>query len=244
LLNKVIKKPEYNGYYVYNGSPVMLLGGARQENLLDLPDMVRHMEQLSECGGNFVRCTLPSVENAEYQAKLKLLLDTCLRLGIIVSMNEGFENIVKHYPNIVYDADAALVRGSGRGVDAAVKEFWESMLRGKPAVRFAPPPQGIGLDQTAQRHIRSARIFLESYDIFTSKPLTEGVARNDAGDIAVFCIKPQTFRMDMLDPDEFYHIYWLDIVSGNVMRESLSGQDKKAVTTMFGGLQIGIVKKA
>ncbi|RLI25607.1 hypothetical protein DRO57_03645 [Candidatus Bathyarchaeota archaeon] len=46
-------------YWEYNGKPTLLLGGSDEDNLFNHPElMMRNLEALAECGGNYIRCTL------------------------------------------------------------------------------------------------------------------------------------------------------------------------------------------
>jgi hypothetical protein len=48
-------------YFVYEGKPVLLLGGSDEDNLFNSPGMMlRNLETLKEIGGNYIRCTLSS----------------------------------------------------------------------------------------------------------------------------------------------------------------------------------------
>jgi len=46
-------------YWEYKGKPVLLLGGSDEDNLFNHPDLVmRNLDALTKCGGNYIRCTL------------------------------------------------------------------------------------------------------------------------------------------------------------------------------------------
>ena len=46
-------------YWEYKGKPVFLLGASDEDNLFNNPDlMMRNLETLQKCGGNYIRCTL------------------------------------------------------------------------------------------------------------------------------------------------------------------------------------------
>lgn len=47
-------------YWQYRGKPVLLLGGSVEDNLFQIPGLVRELDTLKECGGNYVRCTMSS----------------------------------------------------------------------------------------------------------------------------------------------------------------------------------------
>ena len=45
-------------YWQYGGQPIMLLGGSVDDNLFQLPDLERHLEEISAAGGNYIRNTM------------------------------------------------------------------------------------------------------------------------------------------------------------------------------------------
>lgn len=64
--NKISKEkgiqvyPENAFYWAYNGTPTLLLGGTREDNLFQIDDLEAHLNELKSAGGNYVRCTLSS----------------------------------------------------------------------------------------------------------------------------------------------------------------------------------------
>ncbi|MDF1515885.1 MAG: hypothetical protein P1S60_18905, partial [Anaerolineae bacterium] len=47
-------------YWQYNREPVLLLGGSREDNLFQVPDLEQHLDLLARVGGNYIRCTMSS----------------------------------------------------------------------------------------------------------------------------------------------------------------------------------------
>ena len=45
-------------YWQYGGEPILLLGGSREDNLFQIPDIKKHLDLLKSVGGNYVRNTL------------------------------------------------------------------------------------------------------------------------------------------------------------------------------------------
>lgn len=45
-------------YWQYKGQPVLLLGGSRQDNLFQIPDLEEHLDLLASVGGNYIRNTM------------------------------------------------------------------------------------------------------------------------------------------------------------------------------------------
>jgi hypothetical protein len=52
-------------YWQYKGQPVLLLGGSREDNLFQIPDIVQHLDLLQSVGGNYVRCTMSSRDEGD-----------------------------------------------------------------------------------------------------------------------------------------------------------------------------------
>jgi hypothetical protein len=45
-------------YWQYKGKPVLLLGGTREDNLFQIPDLREHLDELAAAGGNYIRNTM------------------------------------------------------------------------------------------------------------------------------------------------------------------------------------------
>ncbi len=94
-------------YWQYQGEPVLLLGGSREDNLFNHPEgLVEHLDTLAACGGNYIRNTMSSRDpgnpwafrkldsglydlnqwNDEYWNRLETLLRLCRERGIIVQI--------------------------------------------------------------------------------------------------------------------------------------------------------------
>ncbi len=52
-------------YWQHKGQPVLLLGGSREDNLFQIPDIVAHLDLLAAVGGNYVRCTMSSRDEGD-----------------------------------------------------------------------------------------------------------------------------------------------------------------------------------
>lgn len=93
-------------YWQYRGQPVVLLGGSKEHNLFQIPDLEEHLKLLASVGGNYVRNTMSSRErgnvqpfarlpdgrydlerwNDEYWRRFDNLLRLTHQLGIIVQI--------------------------------------------------------------------------------------------------------------------------------------------------------------
>ena len=52
--------PANRFYWQYRGRPVLLLGGSREDNLFQVPDLEAQLDLLASVGGNYLRCTMSS----------------------------------------------------------------------------------------------------------------------------------------------------------------------------------------
>ncbi len=66
----------------------------------------------------------------------------------------------------IYGADGGRFGSTQDGLE----RFWRNIFGGLASARFHRPDSGIGLNETAQAHIKSMRILTDSMDIFTCEP--------------------------------------------------------------------------
>jgi hypothetical protein len=45
-------------YWQYRGQPVLLLGGSKDDNLFQIPDLKQHLDEMAACGANYIRNTM------------------------------------------------------------------------------------------------------------------------------------------------------------------------------------------
>jgi hypothetical protein len=73
-------------YWQYEGRPVLLLGGTRDDNLLQILKLKSHLDSLQQVGGNYIRDTMSDrdpgnarafVQNAEGKYDLNQWDETC-----------------------------------------------------------------------------------------------------------------------------------------------------------------------
>lgn len=99
--------PTHPQYWSRGGNPVLLLGGSKEDNLFQIPDLEEHLDLLADAGGNYVRCTMSSRDqgnlwpfrfdetagaydlerwNDEYWARFERFLAAADRRGIVVQV--------------------------------------------------------------------------------------------------------------------------------------------------------------
>lgn len=60
---------EENPYYwQYKGEPVLLLGGSKDDNLFQLPELKEHLAEIHEAGGNYIRNTMSDRQDKGHEA--------------------------------------------------------------------------------------------------------------------------------------------------------------------------------
>jgi hypothetical protein len=59
-------------YWQYRGKPVLLLGGTKDDNLFQIPDLAEHLDLLAACGGNYIRNTMSARDPGNVQPFKKL----------------------------------------------------------------------------------------------------------------------------------------------------------------------------
>ncbi len=54
-------------FWEYKGKPVLLLGGTKDDNLFQLPDLKDHLDRLASVGGNYIRNTMSDRNNKGFE---------------------------------------------------------------------------------------------------------------------------------------------------------------------------------
>lgn len=93
-------------YWQYQEEPVLLLGGTKDDNLFQIPDLEEHLNALAACGGNYIRNTMSARDpgnaqpfkqldngkydldqwNPEYWSRLDRMLQLTADRGIFVQV--------------------------------------------------------------------------------------------------------------------------------------------------------------
>jgi hypothetical protein len=120
-----------------------------------------------------------------------------------------------------YGADTGAVwTGTDRD---ALERFWRNLIGGAASSRFHRPTAGIGLTDSAQRHLRSARLLGETFDFFRATPDAEHRLLSDRepneayltwikGErYAVYFPNGGSVSLDLVGDSGPWAIRWLDI---------------------------------
>jgi len=104
-----------------------------------------------------------------------------------------------------------------------VERFWRSLLGGGASVRFHRPPNGLGLSKLAQAHIRSARMFVNAFNIMEATPdaqsgllsdrnADEAYLAYDSGrQYAVYFTDGGSVTLDLCEVQGTFSVRWLDL---------------------------------
>jgi hypothetical protein len=105
--DRIAVSPTHPQFWSYGGETVLLLGGSKEDNLFQIPDLEEHLDVLAASGGNYVRCTMSSRDegnlwpfysdeetgaydlerwNDAYWERFERLLTETRRRGIIVQI--------------------------------------------------------------------------------------------------------------------------------------------------------------
>ncbi len=121
----------------------------------------------------------------------------------------------------IYGANTASY-GSSRD---AQERFWRLVLAGFASARFHRPPAGLGLSEVVQNHLKSMRMFLDKFDVFSSEPSLDLLsnrswneaycAANVGHSYAVFFPDGGNVLLDVSTTGKSYELSWLDIRSSS-----------------------------
>lgn len=54
-------------YWQYNGQPVLLLGGSKDDNLFQIPDLREHLDEMKAAGANYIRNTMSDRQDKGFE---------------------------------------------------------------------------------------------------------------------------------------------------------------------------------
>ncbi len=56
-------------YWQYGGDPVLLLGGTKDDNLFQIPDVEEHLDLLASVGGDYIRCVMSARSDGGFEVQ-------------------------------------------------------------------------------------------------------------------------------------------------------------------------------
>lgn len=153
----------------------------------------------------------------------------------------------------IYGADGG--RHGGNNIDA-VEKFWRLIFAGAASARFHRPESGLGLQELSKTQLRSARLFLDEFNIFNAEPDSEHkklsnreedeayLTRIPGNQYAVFFTNGGDVNVDMPEADGSWQVQWLDISESNwTDNNSINNQNSIPLKTPGDGLWVALISK-
>ncbi|HUT63234.1 MAG TPA: hypothetical protein VMZ04_04670 [Anaerolineae bacterium] len=112
-----------------------------------------------------------------------------------------------------------------------VDRWWQNIFAGCGSTRFHRPDSGSGLDETAQKMIKAARVFTSEFEIFSCEPLpdllsdhneNEAYCLADPGKVyAVYFPNGGKARLRIREDEKSHVVKWFDVEHAEFMKSSL-----------------------
>ncbi|MCK4966497.1 hypothetical protein KAS50_05670 [bacterium] len=139
----------------------------------------------------------------------------------------------------------------------SIDRWWRNIFAGCASTRFhrhvSPVPDfGIGLDETAQIHIRAGRVFTSAFNVFTCEPKPELLSEREENE--AYCLAepgkvyavffPDGGEVNLLVESGNYRVRWFDIKTA-AFREAVevSGKHVELKSPGTGDVQLVLVEK-
>lgn len=134
------------------------------------------------------------------------------------------------------------------------ERWWRHLIGGGAAVRFHRPTSGIGLNEVAQQHIRSARLLLKEFDIVRAAPDAkhELLSRRGENEAYLTRIDGEAYAVYFPDggdvrlavsPAENFTVKWLNIAASRWSADTdISGNKSVRLKTPGSGQWLALVR--
>lgn len=143
------------------------------------------------------------------------------------------------------------------GPNHALERFWRNIIGGAASIRFHRPTSGIGLNQRARAHIRSARLLLAEIDIVSCIPDAESQLLSKRDPDEAYCTRINgeqyvvyfpdggNVLLDLTNHPGTWQVNWLNI-DANEWRTSWKTEVGKKIDLKppaAGGHSLALIKK-
>jgi hypothetical protein len=173
---------------------------------------------------------------------------------------ENFQWVRDYLSNQPRPLNSVKIYGSGAdshggSIQDAVEKFWRWIIGGAASARFHRPNSGIGLSKTAQTQIRSARMFLEEFNIVDARPDSEHkllskreeneayLTRIPGEQYAVYFTNGGEVSLELSNANGSYKVKWLDVSDSEWKKEaSVNGGRKVSLETPGEGQYLVLLK--
>lgn len=133
-------------YWSYDGKPLLLLGGSKEDNLFQISDLESHLERLAGVGGNYVRNTMSS-RDSENVWPFHQLEDGRYDL---TRLNDEYYHRFERLLSEAYERDIIVQLELWDRFDYAREPWQENPFR--PANNVNYSPEGSGLSNHYSKH--------------------------------------------------------------------------------------------
>ncbi|MDR9366386.1 MAG: hypothetical protein RI575_13690 [Balneolaceae bacterium] len=153
----------------------------------------------------------------------------------------------------IYGADGG--RHGGDNIDA-VEKFWRLIFAGAASARFHRPESGLGLQELSKTQLRSARMFLDEFNIFSAEPDSEHKQLSNRGEdeayltriqgnqYAVFFTNGGDVNVNLPEADGSWQVRWLDISKSNwTENQSLNRRNSIHLKAPGDGHWVAVISK-
>lgn len=166
-------------------------------------------------------------------------------------------NYIKDYPRPInsvkiYGSDAG--RHGGDDIDA-IEKYWRLIFAGAASARFHRPESGLGLNGFTKTQLRSSRMFLKDFDIFSAKPDADHkyLSGREEDEAYLTGIEGKTYavlftnggevNLDLAVHDESWQIRWFDISNSNWKKnQSVDSMSTLRLISPGDGLWIALIQ--
>ena len=137
----------------------------------------------------------------------------------------------------------------GSAIDGQ-ERFWRNIFGGMASARFHRPPSGLGLDSTAQAHLKSAQRFLGEFDVFRAHPTIDIIQDREANEAygmeiagsrrAIFFPNRGSVSLDM-KVEQGAVVKWLELSSADWVSLTMESAPVLTLTTPMAGMWVAVV---
>jgi len=221
--------PQNPRYWQYKGRPVLLLGGSKDDNLFQIPDLKEHLDEMKAVGANYIRNTmsdrpdkgfevypfkqLPGGKfdleqwNEEYWQRFQNMLRLTAERDVIVQIEvwDRFDYSGANWPPHPYNPKNNVNYTYGQS-DLA-EQYLEAAYRNRQPFFFTTPPQ------------RNNTVVLKYQQRFVDRMLSHALKYNHV----LYCMDNET------SGEEAWSAYW----AGYIRDRAAAAGRKVCVTEMW-----------
>ena len=136
----------------------------------------------------------------------------------------------------------------------AVERFWRTLVGGGASIRFHRPTHGLGLNEKAQANIKSARMFVDAFELPRAQAGNEPsiisalesneafISRIPGKNIAVYFPRKGEVNLNLPEGEKIVSIQWLEIDKSTWGKKSKVKATSMVLSTPGDGQWLALVK--